>query len=767
MNFEYKDCKITLKEDNKITITTKNKNQYYALKQEGFEVYLIEVLSQFLKRNSQNITLLKNKSKLLGKEIVTLGYCYSHDYINETNVYKFKIDGERYYFTTKIKSKLELNNYYLLKGKLIKDDYYNRKLTSLEKAICYEEYTFEAKEIQKLEFEDEVIKEERPRYEFHLHTVKSQRDAFITNDEIKRQFDLGNLAVCAITDHGIPNSFPDSIKAFGKSDKYNVVPAIELYVVDDELLALARESWEQENEAVFDKKKELQSDYEILEQKILDLNESLELEEFNKLSHEESKIISMFESDKEYKKEFNSQLKNIREIIKSIKSDLKEKKAEFNAIKKEIKELEALIGKLMLTEPNLGDATRFHVSILVKSKDDIYRDKVNNYEFNYNPGIYELNKAITISFTETFGKTVLNKSMGNRNIVTLSALKKLKATGYFQIHSACSMGLIGNYIIEKKEHLADRYIELFDAIEIQPIRNNTYLIDHPDYPDYSTEADVIDFNKRLYEYAIKHNKPCIFTSDAHIIEESQAYKRAMFKKSYISMIVSKKAGSDLNLVLQDNKESKQPFFHTYSQMVKELKYQGFNDEQIEQMYLNEKAIGQSLSYFNNITIIPKQMFIPDFKGIDTKAELMKIIDENAKKMYGPKLDPLIQEVLDDEIKRIFGAGYDFCYYVSMLLVKESEASGYPVGSRGSVGSSVLAMFTGITTNNPLPPHYYCNCGHLEWKYDEVEHGLDLPDQQCPQCNKKLKKDGFSGSVDSFIGADPKKPKIPDKNLCWV
>lgn len=682
MKFNYKDCKINLTEDNKISIITKSKNTYFKLKQEGFEVQLIELLKDFLKRNSKNLTFLKNKSKLLGQEITTLGFLYDIESAGEGWKLKFNLKGERYYFTCKTKNKLEQNKYYLLKGKLIKDDYYNKNSTSLEKAICYEEYTFESKEIQPIEFEEEIIKEERPRYEFHLHTMKSQRDAFITNDELIENFNNGNLAVCAITDHGIPNSFPDSIKSFSKEEKYKVVPAIELYVVDDEVLSLNREKWESDNELIFDKKKELEYTIEQLNDSILDINEKIDLETLNKNQHELSKDLMLFNSDKEYKKNYNESLKAIKQILKDLKLELKEEKSKLSINKKELKELEITLKDLMLTEPNLGDALRFHVSILLKCKDEVYRDKVNNYEFNYNPGIYELNKAITKSFTETFGKTVLNKSMGNRNIVTLSALKELKATGYFQINSACSMGFIGNYLIEKKEYLADQYIDLFDAIEIQPIRNNLYLIDHKDYPDYNSEEDIIDFNKRLYNYALKHNKPVIFTSDAHVISKEQLFKRAIFKKCYISMIVSKKAGADLNEVLEDNKEAKQPFFHTYSQMVSELKYQGFSDEQIEEMYLNEKKIGLELSYFNNTTIIPKQMFIPDFKGIDTKKEILRIAQENAEHMYGSPLHKEIQDRLDSEIKGIFSAGYDFCYYVSMLLVRESEKMGYPVGSRG-------------------------------------------------------------------------------------
>ena len=104
-----------------------------------------------------------------------------------------------------------------------------------------------------------------------------------------------------------------------------------------------------------------------------------------------------------------------------------------------------------------------------------------------------------------------------------------------------------------------------------------------------------------------------------------------------------------------------------------------------------------------------------------KQAVIDLTYERARNLYGKDLPPFIGDRVKKELDSIINNNFASIYYISHLLVKHSRDAGYIVGSRGSVGSSLVAFFMGITEVNALPPHYYCpKCNFLAIKLNNEE-----------------------------------------------
>lgn len=647
MDLKYKGVKVFVSEtDEKISVTTDNLTLAKALKENGFEVLMKHTLTSFL--DLYKLDLVDTKGKMIYKRIKTLGQVLRSEetYRDRKKVNKIFLlsPTKRSMFYIFSKDNYKDGEYLYLEGSIIPDEEGNKNRSTSEKIIGYGFTFLDHSKIKVVELLKEKKTYERPRYELHLHTIHSQRDAHITHTHLKEAFEEGKLAGLAITNHGINNCFPDSVHEFGKGD-HKVIPAVELYVVDDQKLKEEQQDWELENHDLIEKLEESKNKISFLEIEIAKKKEQVEAKTVSK-----------------------PELKVLKEEVKTSNQELREEKKELKALESQFKELEK-------TKPNRGDAKRYHLIVLVKSEEATYKD--DKYEFQYNPGIYELNKLITEANTEGLAQPVLKKWMGTRPTVSLSSLEKVKQ--HFIIGGACTSGLVNDALIHKDNATAEKMIGLFDYLEIQPLSNNYYLMEEEEYKQvYPNKKALKDLNRKIYDFAKANGKKVCFTSDAHVIDKTERFKRAIFKKSYIGMICARME-QDLTKVLSDNREEKQPWLHSYEEMVQELTEQGFSEDEIEELYQNEKEIFEQCRYFNNTTIFPKQMFIPDFPGLNVKEELPKLAFKKLKEIYGPDPGELILNRVNEELAALSKRDFEFIYYVSSRLVQESESLNFPVG----------------------------------------------------------------------------------------
>lgn len=162
--------------------------------------------------------------------------------------------------------------------------------------------------------------------------------------------------------------------------------------------------------------------------------------------------------------------------------------------------------------------------------------------------------------------------------------------------------------------------------------------------------------------------------------------------------------------------------------------------------------------------VPDGLFAPTLK--EAEAVVAELPIQRARDLYGDPLPPPVQERLDKEIRSIVGHGFASIYYIAHRLVAKSLADGYLVGSRGSVGSSLVATLLNITEVNPLPPHYRCpSCRFSDFAAGaEVGSGFDLPPRLCPNpsCRQPLIGDGQDIPFETFLGFEG--DKVPDIDL---
>ncbi|MDR3210093.1 MAG: PolC-type DNA polymerase III, partial [Oscillospiraceae bacterium] len=158
----------------------------------------------------------------------------------------------------------------------------------------------------------------------------------------------------------------------------------------------------------------------------------------------------------------------------------------------------------------------------------------------------------------------------------------------------------------------------------------------------------------------------------------------------------------------------------------------------------------------------KTLFAPKIEG--SAEELQRLVAAKLRALYGETPPELVTARVDAELRDILARNYDVIYITAERLVSDSLAHGYLVGSRGSVGSSLVAYLAGITEVNALPAHYRCPaCQHTDFAAGhDFGCGADMPDAVCPECGAQYAKDGFDIPFETFLGFGG--DKVPDIDL---
>ena len=308
-------------------------------------------------------------------------------------------------------------------------------------------------------------------------------------------------------------------------------------------------------------------------------------------------------------------------------------------------------------------------------------------------------------------------------------------------------GELAEYYMRYDLENVEKNIDFYDYIELLPRAEYAELYEEDGTGTISSFEQIEDMNRYFYNLAKERGKLVTASSNVHYNNEEDYKIRSILL--YGSGNVFRE-----NQYKTDNKF----YFRTTDELLDEFSYLG-EEVANEIVVKNTNAIADMVEV---IKPVPDGFYPPK---IDNAENIVKEMTyEKAYRIYGNPLPEIVKARLERELGAIIGNGFSVLYLSAQKLVKKSLDSGYLVGSRGSVGSSLVAFMMGITEVNALYPHYICTnpeCKNSEF-IEREGVGIDLPEKICPKCGQPYKRDGYSIPFEVFMGFNGEK--VPDIDL---
>ena len=638
------------------------------------------------------------------------------------------------------------------------------------------------------------------RVELHMHTKMSQMDAMTSaTDLIKRAMSWGMKSI-AITDHGVVQAFPEAHKLLGVNNPdMKVIYGVEAYLAPDakQCVTNVKDQDIDTTYCVLDLETTGFSAVteKITEVGIMKVKNGEVIDEFSCFVNPEKpipqRVVEVTNITDEMVKDAETIDKVFPKVLEFIKgSVLVAHNADFDVgfLKQNAKNLGydfdfTYVDTLGLAKKLFPDYKKYKlgkiaenlgIKVLVahRALDDVDTTvKVFNVMMNMlkERGAKKVEDIDTYSENEeakkeeykklkTYHAIILAKNyVGLKNLYKLVSyshldyfyrkpriLKSLykKYSEGLILGSACEAGELYQAIeLGRPDEEIEEIASDYDYLEIQPIGNNQFLIRNEVVPD---EDALRDINRKIVSLGEKLNKPVVATCDVHFMDpQDEIYRRIL------------EAGQKY-----DDADNQAPLYlRTTEEMLEEFKYLG-KEKAYEVVVTNTNKIADMC---DQISPISPEKCPPHIPGCEE--DIKNIAYKKAHELYGDPLPEIVQTRLDKELNSIISNGYSVMYIIAQKLVWKSNEDGYIVGSRGSVGSSLVAFMTGITEVNSLKPHYRCpNCKYSEFDDYGVGNGFDLPDKDCPKCGHKLAKDGLDIPFETFLGFDGDKEPDIDLNF---
>lgn len=638
---------------------------------------------------------------------------------------------------------------------------------------------------------------DQKRVELHLHTNMSQLDATNTpTDFIKTAKKFGQKAI-AITDHGDVQSFPEAYST-GKATGMKILYGVEANMIDDHALLVlnpAPMTYEDREFVIFDVETTgLSSVYDtIIEIGAVKMKNGEVLERFDKFINPHHPLSEQTINLTSITDEMVSAADDEDVVIKQFQDFYGDRPLCGHNVQFDVGFVNAALRRAGLSEITQPVVDTLEVSRLLHPEQN--RHTLDSLAKKYNVSLEHHHRAnqdaeatgyLMYKLLDAFKKkyhednlnnlngyaahgevykrarpshmTVLAKDQkGLKNLYKLVSIASTKdfyriprtpKSDLARLHegllygSGCWQGDVFVAMMQKGYDEAREKAKFYDFLEVQPPATYSQLIADGLIKDEDQLEEIIS---NIYKLGKELNKPVVATGDSHYVEPHDAI--------YRTILISAQRSNP-------NRNKPQPDLHFYStqEMLDAFSFLG-EDVAKEIVIENTNKIADEIS---EIQPIKDGLYPPHIAHADE--EMKKLTYDKAYELYGNPLPKIVKDRLDLELNSIISNGYAVIYLISQRLVAKSNKDGYLVGSRGSVGSSLVATMSGITEVNPLAPHYRCpKCKYSQFfENGEYGSGFDLPDKNCPKCGTPLVKDGQDIPFATFLGFHG--DKVPDIDL---
>ena len=661
------------------------------------------------------------------------------------------------------------------------------KMDSFEKGLVIMVNDIDAREKPKRE-----DKAERKRIELHMHTNMSEKDGISSaSDLIKRAAQWGHPAV-AITDHGVVQAFPEAFGA-AKKNKIKLIPGVEAYLTDVTTVVKDADERALHDEIVvvdFETTGLNPRKNRIMEIGAVRIRNGQVVEEYSKfvnpqepIPQEVVELTGISDAMVANAGTAETEIPKLLEFIGDAAFAAHNAKFDYSFLSEECKRLGIEISMPVidtlefsrrmypsLKSHRLGAVCKSLGISLKNAHRAVHDARATAHMLNRMLGtalekgverICDINSALTggaigdayhiiLLACEQDGITNINHivSEGHLNYFSRRPHTPREILQKYRkgliVGSACEAGELFRAVVDGKNDTELRRIARFyDYLEIQPIGNNAFMLREGMAED---EEQLRDYNRKIVALGEELGIPVVATGDVHFLDPKDAKFRAIIQAAY---------------GFKDADNQPPLYFKTTDEMLEEFAYLG--KAKAEEVVIDNPA--KIAARIGEVGLYPKhpegkETFQPYWP--DAADNIRNLCEEKIREHFGDNPPEIVVARKEKELGSILGYGYGTLYNIAEKLVKKSNADGYLVGSRGSVGSSYVAHLVGISEVNALPPHYRCeNCKWHTFDVDKQKYkcGPDLPPMKCPNCGQELFRDGFEIPFEVFLGF--KGDKVPD------